>query len=807
MRWSRLPLCVAVLTAAAAASALPGCSSDEAAAPSGLRCGPGTGEVAGECVAGAIGEDGGAGSDGGPTTTGDGGALRCGAGTLEVNGECVVASTAPVTAPAGPTLAAGAQTVCAVTTSGGVKCWGEGSSGQLGDGLQRQSGTVVITSTAEPDGGIGAPLTNVKSVAVGNANGCALTQAGAVYCWGESSGLGLGAYDDAYTARLIPSLASRVSRLAMGYGHACVIVDGTVKCWGDNSSGEAAQPPSQDGTYVPFDVAGLPGPAVELSLGQRHTCATLQSGKVFCWGDNEDGKLGDGTTAQSNAPKEPVLVNVTGGIGKVIATYDSTFVLGGAGAVFATGTNNYGELGLGNDEGAFVPTVAPLFTGATSVASGRNFSCALFSGTVRCVGRNRTGELGDGTKTDKVLAVVDAQGLTDATELVAGEGFACAKRSGGEIRCWGSNDSGELGIGFSRTQATPFPLSASYAHMAAGNSVGCGITAAGALRCAGYDSGGLGTGTATYVTLPTPATVSGLSTGVTAVTVGQDFACALHSGAAKCWGQNGGGQLGTGGNTASLSPAQVTGLDANVTDIAAGRQGFACAVQSGAAKCWGLNSQGQLGNGSNATSSTPVQVTGLDSGVTRVCASSQFACAVQGGAVKCWGQNYSGVLASKNTSNVPFAIAALDSGVTHVACGGDFACVIQTGAVKCWGGNGYGQLGDGGTSATPTPATVSGLASGATLLAAGDNHACAYDGTSLRCWGYSQQGAIGVPGPNRSTPVVVPGVSGLISLSAGRASTMASSATATWAWGDNRYQQLHTQVPTQSLVPVAVVGF
>ena len=254
------------------------------------------------------------------------------------------------------------------------------------------------------------------------------------------------------------------------------------------------------------------------------------------------------------------------------------------------------------------------------------------------------------------------------------------------------------------TTAAP-PLG--WASVAAGTAHTCALTTAGAVKCWGKNSyGQLGNGSDDY-TSNVPVDVTGLNTGVTFIAAGDTFTCAVAAGAAKCWGINSRGQLGNGSDDyTSNVPVDVTGLNTGVTFIAAGDT-FTCAVAAGAAKCWGINSYGQLGNGSDDyTSKVPVDVTGLNTGVTAIATgdtddideSSAHACAVVAGAARCWGRNSRGQLGNGSddyTSNVPVDVTGLDTGVTAIATGADHSCAVASGAAWCWGFNGYGQLGNG----------------------------------------------------------------------------------------------------------------
>ena len=296
---------------------------------------------------------------------------------------------------------------------------------------------------------------------------------------------------------------------------------------------------------------------------------------------------------------------------------------------------------------------------------------------------------------------VDVSGLSGGVTAVAGGTFhTCALMSGGAVKCWGVNTTGQLGNG-----TTSF-----------GSSV--------------------------------PVDVVGLSSGVVAIATGS-ISCALTSaGAVKCWG---GGLLGTGTTTQSSVPVDVVGLSSGVVAIAAGGSDVCALTSGGAVKCWGNNVSGQLGNGTTLNSPVPVDVLGLSSGVTAIAVGGIHSCALMsGGAVKCWGYNVFGQLGNGTTtlsSSVPVDVVGLSSGVTAIAAGngGFHTCaLISGGAVKCWGQNGTGQLGNGTTTDSSVPVDVFGLASGVTAIATGTAHSCALTSAgTVKCWGWDGLGQLG----------------------------------------------------------------
>ena len=202
------------------------------------------------------------------------------------------------------------------------------------------------------------------------------------------------------------------------------------------------------------------------------------------------------------------------------------------------------------------------------------------------------------------------------------------------------------------------------------------------------------------------------------VAAGGYFSCYMfNTGAVKCWGQNSYGQLGVGTTDDSLSPVTVKNANgADVTDVLAittGKYHTCALLNSGAVWCWGYNSYGQLGDGTTHDRSSPVAVSGLSSGVVAISAGHEHTCALlNSGAVKCWGYNSDGQLGDRTTDDrsSPVAVYGLASGVLSVTAGRYHTCAVLTsGAVKCWGDNSNGQLGDGRPVGSSSPVAVSGL--------------------------------------------------------------------------------------------------
>lgn len=326
----------------------------------------------------------------------------------------------------------------------------------------------------------------------------------------------------------------------------------------------------------------------------------------------------------------------------------------------------------------------------------------------------------------------------------------------------------------------------------AGDRVTCYVGATGGLKCWGKGGAGqLGNNTTTAIQ-KAPVDVVGLTTGVRTVSVGRTHACAVTTtGAVKCWGGNSYGQLGVATPAVSLVPVDVTGLASGYDRVSAGHV-FSCALSlTGGVKCWGDNAAGALGDGTTTIRKTPVDVSGLGAGVVSVATGYSHACALTStGGVKCWG--------SGSTNTTPADVPSLTSGVSAIATGQSTSCAVLTGGnVMCWG------------AARPyAPAVVAGV-SGAVAVTADYTHSCARLSTGgVKCWGGNGYGQLGNTS-NGTSPVDVQGLtSGVAEVSAGDWHTCAVTTTGVvkcWGWNAEGQLGPNASAP-QSAVPIDVAG-
>jgi large repetitive protein len=603
-------------------------------------------------------------------------------------------------------ISAGNGYSCAMTTGGGVKCWGSNANGQLGDGTSNNSSTPVDVSGL---------ASGVTALSVGTRSACAVTTSGGLTCWGLNTygQLGNGTTDSSATPVNVTGLASGVGSVAVGAGHACALATTGVKCWGYNGYGQLGNTTTID-SLTPVDVTGLASGISNLTAGNNHTCAITTTGGVKCWGYNSYGQLGDGTTASSTTPVG--VIGLTSGVTNLTGGANHTCAITGSHDVVCWGNNPYGQLGNGQVSmalSALTPT--GLASGITAAAAGYNHTCALTSsGGVECWGENVSGALGNGTTTSTSTAVQVSGLSSGVSEVTTGGGASCALTSGGGVKCWGNNSNGQLGNGTTTNATTPVDvngLTSGVTAITAGGTHTCALTSGGGVKCWGNNFAGA-VGDSTTNDRYSPVDVSGLTSGVTAITAGGSHTCALTSGGGvKCWGYNEAGELGNGTTTSATSPVDVTGLTSGVTAVDAGGSQTCTLTTTGGVKCWGYNGSGQLGNGTTTDTNAPVDVTGLTSGMATINVGAYHACALTTtGGMKCWGQGAFGQLGNGTTANAtsPVDVTGLTSGLASISAGKQHTCAVSTaGALKCWGSNAIGQLGNSAVI-TLTPEAVVG---------------------------------------------------------------------------------------------------
>lgn len=734
--------------------------------------------------------------DGGPpndaaadssATDADAGECACGADQVCIMSTCITRR--------GPTIAAGANTSCTIDVPGRLSCWGDGRGGELFTGTREMRGVAVEASadgTFSPaavsaggyvcirseDGQLrcdgntrGAQIargtvfaTGIVDLGVGLFHACAVTADGHVRCFGfnDSSQLGDGTMMSRFTSTSEVVGLSDAVFVSGGFYHTCAVRSGGVlACWGSNQANQLGVPSgTTSSSTTPITVPGLTG-VIGVAAGGTHTCALLATGRVTCFGDDAAGQLGDGTAggARANAVEVPGL----SGVVQVAAGEATTCALRDDGVVLCWGRNTFGQTGLPLSASQPTPMPVPTVSGAVEISMKHSHACAKQGdGVIRCWGTNTHGQLGHGT-VPRALTPVEVPGITTAVAVAAGVGHTCVVLASGAAQCWGDNTGRQLGDGTSTSRVSPVSVSALTAaiDVSAGSRHTCFVKSGGAVTCYGTNgSGQLGWDPATSA--PPPGTsIAGLS-GVTRISSGLEFNCALRSDdRVLCWGANTGGQLGraSGDLAPTHAPAEpLLPAGEGFTSMTAGNA-HACAVREpdGRVYCWGANNYGQIGDGTTTSRATPVLLSTV-ADASEVAAGGIHTCATGIDRLYCWGHNGFGQIGD-GTSGVtsrPSPVAVTISPVpTRVQTGGTFSCALSSDGVRCFGENHVGEVGDGTTLLRATP-TRSTLAAGpVTDFSLGSHHACAVIGGRVHCWGWNNAGQLGTGEVAYAAPGVV----------------------------------------------------
>ncbi|HEY8924415.1 MAG TPA: hypothetical protein VIU64_08545 [Polyangia bacterium] len=771
-------------------------------------------------------------------------------------------------APAGPSFAVGARHDCAIFGGGAVRCWGDNSAGQLG-----RPPPFDPLAAYSVDLGAGRRAAGIYA---GQFHTCAILDDFAVKCWGDNSfaQLGLGDLVNRGDGMLamgdnLPVVdlgtGARAVTLALGGAASCALLkDGRVKCWGDPYQGATGHGDIEPRGGVPGTMGdnlpsvdlgsrdGVPFEVKALEAFEYHSfCAILDGGGpsasgLKCWGSNDycelgigshEGGLGAEPTSLGNAlPWIDIGTTAAGTVRKAVAMaagFQSICVLGDDGVVKCWGTNRSGELGLGTtgDPRSCVPEdmgnagLVALPAPAKAIAARREHVCALLTtGQVTCWGVNTYGELGTGDTNARLSPsepLVFESGFTPA-RLALGDDHACALSADDRVKCWGSNQYGQLGAPADGDRLAPGPdlqlHGPPVAALAAGADHTCALLARGVVKCWGRNTAGqLGLGDTTnrgdgpnQMGDALPAVELGAT--ATAVAAGAAHTCArLASGAVLCWGANESGQLGQGSTMSSLVPGAPVNLPGPAVTLAAGDD-FSCAtLMDGRVFCWGAGGRGQLGTGDRTDRPAPATAVALPGKAQGVAAGGHHACArLENQTVACWGANDVGQLGLGDQEDRPRpAVVTLGSAHALAVASrqGTTCALLDDHRVTCWGDNTRGQLGLGDArerdAPPPTPLDL-GTARRASAIAVGAEFACALlDTRQAKCWGDNLTNQLGAPlrglaygdGVNEMGDFLAAAVQGggraVTALAAGRGHACALLDTGDLrCWGDNAQGQL-----------------
>ena len=446
------------------------------------------------------------------------------------------------------------------------------------------------------------------------------------------------------------------------------------------------------------------------------------------------------------------------------------------------GVNLRGNLGIGtNTASANSPVKVDLGEGRTAVrvSAGREHTCVLLDdNSVKCWGRNEFGQVGDETIIDKNTSTAVELGGGRPVFLGAGGHSSCVLFDEGSLACWGSNGSGQLGTGDESFVATPTTLDTGDETITAidgGKTRMRLFTDSDSnveIKCWGdNDSGQLGIGNladADTINRLNPTIISVFTTPVEQISLGYQHSCAIvaTSNALYCWGDNSSRQLGLGDDTDRDYARKVNlGNGKSAQEVSAGFYHTCAILNDDKVKCWGEGSSGELGNSDNNDSNTPVSVTLGDNTAKKISVGASHTCAILNDySVACWGNNIVGQLGvGDNTArNEPTGVnLGTSRTATGISTGSHHTCaLLDDKSVVCWGFNGNGALGDRSISHRTGPVAVPlGTGRTATAIHAKADHSCAIlDDGSLLCWGKNTSGQLGngtSTEPVTDTPVAV----------------------------------------------------
>ena len=580
------------------------------------------------------------------------------------------------------------------------------------------------------------------------------------------------------------------NKIAGGYGHTLEIRNGRLWAWGQNTDGQLG-----DGTTTDKNTPTQIGNAdnwISVAAGAAHSLGLKADGTLWAWGQNTDGQLGDGTTTKKTTPVQVGSANTWLA---VACNGQHNLAIKVDGTLWAWGRNIDGQLGDGTNINKNVPVQIGSAHDWVTITAGVKHSLAIkANGTLWAWGANTDGQLGVGSRTNNIVPV--QMGNTNKwISVAAGELHTMALQANGTLWAWGKNNYGQLGD--STYTDTTIPVQIDTARNWKNISVGAyhsiALKANGTLWAWGRnDDGELGDRANGKRNIPVHVDTANRWKSI--------YGCGFHTlgirenGVVIAWGDNANGQLGDGTTTDKNFPVMVHKCDEEWLDIAAYGVNSIGLKMDGTLFAWGANNQGQIGDGTDTNRNTHVLVSTSSDWVSVAIGFHNTFAIKANGTLWAWGENNVGQLGDSTTigRKTPVQIGKADDWVSISADYEHTMALKADGTLWIWGSNSHAQLGDGTTTGRISPIQLGTSDDWTCISAKGSRSYAIKSNGTLWGWGYNWEGLLGIGfvTPRMATPVQIGTDTNWVTISVGQRHCMAQKADGTlWVWGDDQWDQ------------------